>query len=167
MKTPDSRGKPKGKKPPRGAASPTSKFRLAAFEKQKRALEFRLAGASYSSIAETLGYANKGGAHKAVMAALEKTIQEPADRVRNMELERLDRLWFAVYQQATKGDAKAGQLCLSIMDRRAKLLGLDAPKKSEISGSIQGQVQVSVEQVVQARNRMEEWRRERFGTSIN
>jgi len=129
MEIPRLTRRPNGRKLSRGAASPTSAFRLAAFQKQKQALELRLAGASYLKIADTLGYANKGGAHKAVMAALEKTIREPADRVRKIELERLDRLWFSAYQRAISGDVKAIQLCLAIMERRAKFQGLDAPSE--------------------------------------
>src|ERR1700736_4114313 len=85
------------KRPPRGAASPTSPRRLRALENQRQALGLRMAGASFDEIAESLGYANRAGAHKAVMTAIEGTLREPAAQVRELELKRLDRLWLAAY----------------------------------------------------------------------
>jgi hypothetical protein len=63
------------------------------------------------------------------MAALKATLQEPADELRKMELERLDRLLLAVWGQAAKGNQGGIDRALKIMERRAKLLGLDAPTK--------------------------------------
>ena len=53
--------------------------------------------------------------------------------MRTLELERLDKLWFAMYRQATQGNQGAVDRCIRIMERRAKLLGLDAPTKTELS----------------------------------
>src|SRR5262245_27392556 len=82
----------------RGAASRTSPQRLQALEKQRQALQLRIAGANFDEIAETLGYANRGGAHKAIMTAIESTLREPAAQVRELELKRLDRLWMAAWK---------------------------------------------------------------------
>jgi hypothetical protein len=121
-------------RPPRGAASPTSARRLAALDKQRQALALRMAGASFDEIAESLGYADRGGAHKAVMAAIESTLPEPAAKVRELELKRLDRLWLAAYKAATAGDLQAIAVCLQIMKRRADFEGLDKAKKLEHAG---------------------------------
>lgn len=75
----------------RGAASRTSPKRLQALEKQRQALQLRIAGANFDEIAESLGYANRGGAHKAIMTAIENTLREPVAHVRDLELKRLDR----------------------------------------------------------------------------
>ena len=37
-----------------------------------------------------------------------------------------------MYKKAEKGDYNAVDRCIKLMERRAKLLGLDAPAKSEI-----------------------------------
>jgi hypothetical protein len=93
-----------------------------------------MAGASYDDIAESLGYASRAGAHKAVMTAIASTLTEPAAQVRELELKRLDRLWLAVWDRATKGDIEAVEMCLKIMKRRADFEGLDKAKKLELGG---------------------------------
>ena len=136
---------------PRGAASPTSPQRLKALDKQRQALALRMAGASFDEIAESLGYADRGGAHKAVMAALQSTLPEPAAQVRELELKRLDRLWLGVWDAATKGDLQAVDACLRIMKRRADFEGLDAPKKLEHGGIDGGPIpiQLNDEQLIE------------------
>jgi hypothetical protein len=82
------------------------------------------------------------------MAALETTLQEPAEQVRKLELERLDHLWFVAYPKAANGDMKALQACVRLMERRAQFQGLDAPKKTELSGFEGGPVQLSILEAV-------------------
>ena len=106
--------------------------RLQAAARQKQALKLRLAGASYEDIATQLGYAGRGNAWRSVMAALKATLQEPADQVRILEAARLDRLLLGVWTQAAKGNQGAIDRAIKIMERRAKLLGLDAPSKQQI-----------------------------------
>jgi DNA-binding IclR family transcriptional regulator len=106
-----------------------------AHERKMRALEMRKARASYAQIATALGVP-KSTAWKLVQSALKETLQEPSDDVRKLELESLDRLQFALWQQATQGNHGAVDRVLRVMERRAKLLGLDAPSKTEHSGEI-------------------------------
>src|SRR5207253_10591831 len=94
------------------------------------------AGASFDAIARTLGYRARSGAHKAVLAALHETLVEPADAVRQLELDRLDRLLLAVWQPACGGDYRAIEIVLKLMDRRAAYLGLDAPQRIDIEARI-------------------------------
>lgn len=101
--------------------------RINALERQRRALELRLAGVSYATIAEQLGYRDGSGAHRAVASALKRTLQEPANAVRKLELERLDKLLFALWP--SRNNPGIVDRILRIMERRAKLLGLDAPAK--------------------------------------
>lgn len=113
--------------------SKTSQRRLTATERQQQALELRRAGVGFQEIADEVGYASPSGAYKAVTTALKKTLQEPADEVRRLELERLDRLFRGVWEQATSGDTSALDRALKIMNRRAELLGLDAPEKHDVT----------------------------------
>jgi hypothetical protein len=105
------------------------KNRALATERQRQALELYKAGIGYQGIADRLGYAGPSGAYKAVEAALYKTLQQPADELRGLELERLDALHAAVWPAAIRGNLRAVDRVLKIMKRRAALLGLDAPKK--------------------------------------
>lgn len=112
--------------------SATSPRRLAAKEKQRRALELRRAGASYAQIGRVLGYRSTASAHKAVEVALTMTLREPAEAVRQLELERLDEAQRAIWPRVRAGDLEAIDRLCKLMDRRAKLLGLDAPKQVEV-----------------------------------
>jgi len=120
--------KPKAKVKKKSKESKTSPRRLRAAKKQVRALELRVEGLSFRQIALELKYKGPSGAFSAVESALERTIREPAEQVRLLELERLNRLQIMPWKQATViGDPKAIANVLKIMERRAKLLGLDAP----------------------------------------
>lgn len=110
----------------------TSPRRLAAAERQRQALLLRRGGASYDQIAQRLGYRDRASAYRAVLAALEQTLREPAEEVRALELERLDALLLAHWPAATSGNVEATDRVLRIMERRARLLGLDAPRQLNV-----------------------------------
>ena len=112
----------------------TSERRLAAVSRQRQALELRAAGHRYEEIASRLGYRGRNGAYKAVMAGIQRTLQEPAEVVRKMELHRLDQLWRAVWPKVAAGELPAVDRALRIMERRAAYLGLDAPKAIKMVG---------------------------------
>ena len=115
-----------------------------ALQRQKQALELRCAGRSYRDIAEALGYRGPSGAHSAVMSALKRTLQEPADELRKLEVARLDRMLWALWKQVIKGDGGAIDRVLRIMERRAKLLGIDAPTRTQVTGEDGGAVHLVV-----------------------
>jgi len=104
-----------------------------AHDNQLKALELRKAGVSYQRIADTLGYKSASGAHKAVQTALKKTLQEPSDDLRKLEVERLDAALAAVWASVLKGQYGAVDRFLRIQERRARLLGLDAPTKTDVT----------------------------------
>jgi hypothetical protein len=117
----------------------TTKRRLKAAERQRQALQMRIRNATFDQIAKTLGYRSPSGAYKAVMCALKKTLQEPADELRLMEYERLNLLYREVLARALTlrdedgnltqiGDMGAIDRCIRISDRISKLMGLDAPQ---------------------------------------
>ncbi len=113
-----------------------SKHRLAALDREVAALDLRRAGCTYDVIARRLGYSNRSGAWHAVRAGLTATLQEPADALRAMELERLDRLQVAIWDKATSGNLRAVDRVLTIMKRRSALLGLDAPRRHHVEGEL-------------------------------
>jgi len=104
-------------------------------QREIESLELRKAGLTYRQIGERLGITEQG-AHAAVMRALRRLnerITEAAEEVRRLELERLDRLLLALWPQAAKGNQGAVDRVLRIMERRARLLGLDAPKGVDVT----------------------------------
>lgn len=104
--------------------------KFTALDRQRRALELRRAGKDYRTIAAEIGYANPGNAFKAVAQALKALVREPARHVLQLEVGRLDalldRLWPHV--DCETPDLKAVDRVVKVMERRAALLGLDAPK---------------------------------------
>jgi hypothetical protein len=56
--------------------------------------------------------------------------------VRDLELQRLDALYLKAWEAVEEGDLPSIDRCLRIMERRAKLLGLDAAEKIEHSGTL-------------------------------
>lgn len=103
-------------------------------EKERRVLELRRAGLTFDVIAQEVGYSNASGAYHAFTRAMKRTLQQAgADELRELELDRLDRLQRFAWPQATQGNLRAIDSILRIMARRARLLGLDAPIKQEVT----------------------------------
>lgn len=117
--------------------SPTSPRRLTVAQKQAEALKLRASGMSFPDIAKKLGYKNRNGAFYAVTTALQKTLQEPADELRVIEAERLDRMLEGIWDKAINGGTWQIDRVLNIMDRRAKLLGLDKPATEDTAQKAQ------------------------------
>lgn len=115
---------------------PASKAqRAATAERRGKAIAMRLAGVDYQAIADRLGYAGRAAACKDISRALEQHTAEAlrnADQLRQQELMRLDRLQAAVWTKALAGDPKAVETALKVVDRRIRLLGLDAPQRHEV-----------------------------------
>jgi len=115
------------------AETKNSARRALAASRTRQALELRMAGATYERIASALGI-SKSAAHKAVargMESLRENNAQTGDQLRDIELARLDRMLVGLWQQARNGDAQAVDRVLKIMERRAKLVGLEAPQQTE------------------------------------
>lgn len=104
-------------------------------DKQRRALRLRNLGASYDQIADELGYAGRSGAWKAVKAALDRAVIEPAMEQRVIQSERLDLMVMRCLGAVLNGDLEQVRNVLAIEKRRADLWGLDAPKNVEVLGA--------------------------------
>jgi hypothetical protein len=113
----------------RGATSPariTQRTRAAA------ALKLRATGVSFAEIAAQLGYSSENAANKAVLTALRREVHEEATQLRTLEGLRLDDLHAAAWDKAMTGDPAAIGCVLRIMERRARLFGLDAPQRVDL-----------------------------------
>lgn len=130
-----------------GATGVTEKV----IENRAKALELRKSGMSYAQIGEQLGVSDKR-AFQYIKESLEKlTALETttANELRTLEAERLDAIQAGLFETAKNGNLWAVDRYLKLAERRAKLLGLDAPIKNEITGSDGGKVEVVVTYVVQ------------------
>ncbi len=122
-----------------GTAAKTSVRRIRTTEKTLKALELRKRGMNYSQIGKTLGCA-RNTACRYVLSELENLAdkcREEAVHVRDLELQRLDELYLIAYRAISDGNDLAGiDRCLRIMERRAKLLGIDTAAKVDVQGLV-------------------------------
>jgi hypothetical protein len=123
-------------------------------EKDAEAARLRARGQSYREIAAALGYQDDSGSYRAVQRALVATVAEPADELRALQVAQLDMLAqqaLGVLEREHISISQGRVMCiddvpvpddgpvlaaidrlLKIQERRAKLLGLDAPSRHEV-----------------------------------
>lgn len=94
-------------------------------DRRARALELHLAGATYDTIAQAVGYASRSGAYQAVQEALTRADASPvlAENVQ-AELARLNAMLTGLWPKARRGDLQAVDRVLKIGERRMALLVL-------------------------------------------
>jgi hypothetical protein len=99
-----------------------------------QALDLRIAGATYRQIAAQLHCSAKTAYFdvQTALGALDAVIAKKAERVRDLEVARLDRLNVALAAGIKAGNPGAIFAAVKIMERRAKLLGLDAPSTAQV-----------------------------------
>lgn len=136
-------GRPGGAHLPRRAGSrapldgshpmpPSKAQRAVTAERRGKALQMRLAGTDYTTIAGALGYSDRAAACKDITRALEirtRDQQQSADVLRGVEVARLDTLQEALWADALEGNFKMVETVLKVIDRRIRLLGLDQATK--------------------------------------
>jgi len=145
-------------------------------EKDLRALEARRRNLTYHQIAANLGYSSVSGAYAAVQRALEDSVREASDAVRQLELDRLDELARHMYRMLAarhvvviQSGKDAGKLVTdddtglplqdwapveravarlqSISESRRRLLGLDAPVRTKVEVITRDQVEDAIMQL--------------------
>jgi hypothetical protein len=97
--------------------------------KELKVLDLRRAGFTFQRIAEEVGYATPSGAQRALERIMSRNIPMAPEEFRWQELDRLDRMQVALWPRAMKGDDRAIGTIVRLMERRAKLVGIDAPTK--------------------------------------
>lgn len=106
--------------------------------KAAAAVMLRIAGADFTTIAEELNYANASAARNAYEQALASAASDPKDieHQRLLTHMRLERLLLSVWEKANDANnpdqVAYVRSALSIIDRHARLLGLDAPQQMVI-----------------------------------
>mgnify|MGYP000884396735 CR=1 FL=1 len=112
-------------------------------DRRLQALELRKSGATFEQIGTALGVA-KGSAYKMVAKALREREIPHVDELRKLEAERLDSLQFNLWTRARNGELGAIDRVVKILERRAKLLGLDVDRL-EVGGPGGGAIPVKLE----------------------
>ena len=110
----------------------------AILERQLQALELRKGGFTYREIGKRLGVSHVQ-AHRDIQEELKHLASlrsESAEELRQLELEKLDNYERNLSHWADAGSVEAVRTLIKIQERRAKLLGLDAPEKIEHKGDL-------------------------------
>ncbi|NJM49217.1 MAG: hypothetical protein HC860_26100 [Alkalinema sp. RU_4_3] len=109
---------------------------LSIIERRRHVVELRRSGATLESIARVVS--NKFGlpnydrrrCHEDLQFALAELGREyhlSSEALRQEQLQVIDRLQFALWEKALAGDVKAIDAVNRLLERKAKLCGLDAP----------------------------------------
>jgi hypothetical protein len=114
--------------------SHTSPRRVALRKNQTVALELRRNGYSFDEIAVRMKRP-RATVHRWITDALEEMVQEPAQAVLKLELQRLDAYLAAYHANAIEGDIPATEIALKIIEKRCRLLGL-FPKEGQHSPAL-------------------------------
>lgn len=124
----------------------TNKELIETAERRQFIFDLRKSGATYRQIARE-AFARFGSgrlpqgfderyAYKDVKRELDKIradINESAQEVLLMELQRLDAALLGIWPKVQAGDTDAVRTFLRIQQRRSKFLGLDSPTKSHVT----------------------------------
>lgn len=102
-------------------------------ERQRKAIELRKAGMTYSQIGETL-QCDTSTAHRLVKSALDEAIDDDVDDLKRMHMARYDTMLMVTWPGVQGGDGASIDRALRVMDRQAALHGLNAPKELTING---------------------------------
>lgn len=126
-------------------------------QRAEAALALRLSGASFTQIAKVVGYASAYNARSAVERVLAQSAESPEERdqMRVLIDRRMNRLLQSVMGKATdpkNPDHLAyNARALAIIDRQAKLHGVDAPTKIQFTPTDE-HIQQYVAQMTQLAN---------------
>ena len=101
-------------------------------EREAQVLKLRRVGLTFDMIATQLGYSHASGAHKAYANACKRIIAADVIEIRAVECDRLDIAQTAIWSKVLGGDSQAINNLIRIMERRARLLGLDMPTRTQI-----------------------------------
>jgi hypothetical protein len=103
------------------------------------ALKLRAEKMSYDQIAHRCGYADRGTAHKAVQRELQRVVVANVEELRQEEVNTLDVMQSECMRlfldRENKGRLFAADRLLAIMERRARLLGLDLKPEQAIAAA--------------------------------
>lgn len=109
----------------------TNEYLLA---RSMKALDMRLTGKSYQEIGDELGvsYVTAYNDCKKLLARYEDQLKPNVEHVRRMERNRLDKMLSSIWPRVEAGDDNAIDKALKIMERRAKIQGLDMPARVQL-----------------------------------
>jgi hypothetical protein len=106
-------------------------------ERRKTVSANLVGGRSYRQIAEALGvsHGTVGNDVRILLGRWQREQLQNTEEWVLLAVVRLDQMLQAIWPGVLKGDPQTIALALRIEERRAKLLGLDAPERREVTGA--------------------------------
>jgi hypothetical protein len=132
-----------------GRQQATRANRAAVAEQRVRCYQLRLSGLSVRQIATATGL-SVGTVSNRIQAEIDSRVLPLADEVRKVELDRLDGWLARLNAQIVAGVAVARnvEVAVRVSERRAKLLGIDAPQQLEATVHEVTQTDVALAELV-------------------
>ena len=110
-----------------------------------------LAGSdNFTSIAKELGVSKPTISRdvKAIEEQWRAEAMQDISAAKGRDLKRTDRMIGALWPKALNGNERAAKMVLDLMQHRAKLLGLNAPEKRELTGMEGEPLTIQIHRVV-------------------
>lgn len=123
----------------------------------RAAVGLRLAGATFTEVADTLGLPDRIAARDLIEKELASYDDDPAarDRLRDEEAARIERLLRGVWGKAVDPEnpehLPSVRTALALIDRHARLLGLDRPQEMVVYTPTTSEIDTWVTQVIAGR----------------
>ena len=120
-----------------GKKRTTAKHILIA-ERDAKAMRLRKAGHEYATIVRECGFNSIQAAHLAIRRRLDELPKQAAEELRTVMQERLEEMFLSIYEEVKDGNHGAIDRALRILERQARLDGLDREPTSsdEVSRAI-------------------------------
>ena len=99
--------------------------------RKSEALQLRISGMSYRQIADAM-HCSDSTAYEMVSSALKEIPARDVDELRKEQDSMIRSLYMQLIPRVNKGEPRAIEVALKLLERLAKLHGLDAPTKSII-----------------------------------
>lgn len=128
---------------------------MTASSRASAAVNLLVSGATYEDIAKVLAYKNTGEVKRAVWNAIGsiELDQDEINRERKKMRMRLEQMiavdWPRVQNRQDPDQLAYQRFVLAVMDRQAKLMGLDAPSQSIVYNPSKAEIEQHVQQVRQ------------------
>lgn len=130
-----------------------AKYQVA--KRRARALELRLQGMTYRQIADEMQCADST-AHELVTAALREIPAAGVELLRREQGETLRLMLLSMWPRIARGEPRAIEVGVRILERHAKLMGLDVPVVKPIEIVTRDAVESAIEQLRREISELEE-----------
>jgi hypothetical protein len=129
---------------------------ISVIDRRRSALELRRDGATYDLIAQTISTElglksyTRSRAYEDVKFALEELNREfslEAQELRRLEAEKLDRLESLLWPLALEKNCKAIDSLKGLLERRARLFGIDAPVQFLVDQAIHKELTTAIDRL--------------------